>query len=104
MDLVRRGEVYWVNLDPTIGSEIRKTRPAVIVSPDDMNAVLPRVIIAPLTSGGQPLGCRPEVRFKRRKARILLDQLRTVDKKRLLGKMGKIDPARWHPVLLEMLA
>lgn len=104
MDLVRRGDVYWVNLDPAIGSEIRKTRPALIVSPDDMNAVLPRVIIAPLTSAGQPLGCRPEVRFKRRKARILLDQLRTIDKKRLLGKMGKIDPARWHPVLLEMLA
>jgi len=104
MDLVRRGDVFWVNLDPTIGTEIRKTRPALVVSPDDMNAILPRVIIAPLTSTGQPLGCRPEIRFKRRKARILLDQLRSVDKTRLLGKMGKVDTALWHPVLLEMFA
>jgi len=103
-DLVKRGEVYWINLDPTVGSEIRKTRPALIISPDDMNSILPRVIIAPLTSSGQSLGCRPEVRFKRRKARILLDQLRSVDKKRLLGRMGKIDPVHWHAVLIEMLA
>ncbi len=104
MELVSRGDVYWVNLDPTIGSEIRKTRPALIISPDDMNAILPRVIIAPLTSGGQALGCRPEVRFQRKKARILLDQLRSVDKKRLMTRMGKIDLSLWHPVLLEMLA
>ena len=58
---VLRGEVYWVNLDPTIGAEIKKTRPCLVVSPDDMNAVLPRVIVAPLTSKGQALGCRPEV-------------------------------------------
>ncbi|WP_296753143.1 type II toxin-antitoxin system PemK/MazF family toxin [Thiobacillus sp.] len=104
MGVVKRGEVYWVNLDPTIGSEIQKTRPALIVSPDDMNAALPRVIIAPLTSGGQALGCRPEVEFKGKSARILLDQLRSVDKKRLGSRMGKIDLALWHPVLLEMLA
>jgi mRNA interferase MazF len=104
MGVVKRGEVYWVNLDPTVGSEIRKTRPALIVSPDDMNTALPRVIIAPLTSVGQPLGCRPEVKFKGKSARILLDQLRSVDKQRLGGKMGKIDLALWHPVLLEMLA
>ena len=102
--MVRRGEVYWVNLDPTVGSEIKKTRPALIVSPDDMNAALPRVIIAPLTSQGQPLGCRPEVNFADKPARILLDQLRSVDKQRLLEKMGEIELAAWHPVLLEMLA
>jgi len=61
---VRRGEVYWVNLDPTIGTEIRKTRPALVVSPDDMNAALPRVIVAPITSKGQTLGCRPELTFR----------------------------------------
>jgi mRNA interferase MazF len=72
---ILRGEVYWVNLDPTVGSEIQKTRPAVIVSPDDMNAALPRVIIAPLTSAGQPMGCRPELVFQKKPARILLDQL-----------------------------
>jgi len=104
MGVVKRGEVYWVNLDRTVGSEIRKTRPALIVSPDDMNAALPRVIVAPLTSGEQTLGCRPEVEFKGKSARILLDQLRSVDKRRLGSRIGKIDLALWHPVLLEMLA
>ncbi len=102
--MVKRGEVYWVNLDPTIGTEIRKTRPALIISPDDINAVLPRVIVAPLTSKGQPLGCRPEVEFKGKPSRILLDQICTVDKQRLGAKMGDIALERWHPILLEMLA
>lgn len=102
--MVRRGEVYWVNLDPTVGTEIKKTRPALVVSPDDMNNLLPRVIVAPITSKGQPLGCRPEVSFNKRPARILLDQIRCVDKERLVGKFGEIDLALWHPVLLEMLA
>jgi mRNA interferase MazF len=100
----RRGDVYWVNLDPTIGTEVNKTRPGLIVSPDDMNAMLPRVIIAPLTSKGQPLGCRPLVPFEGKQARILLDQLRSVDKRRLTKKLGVIEPALWHAVLLEMLA
>ena len=101
---VKRGEVYWVNLDPTIGTEIRKTRPALIISPDDMNAALPRVIIAPLTSHGQPLGCRPELMFDGKQARILLDQIRTIDKQRLAGKLGEIELKVWHSKLLEMLA
>lgn len=87
-----------------MGREIQKTRPALVVSPDDLNAALPRVIIAPLTSAGQPLGCRPEVVFLNKGARILLDQLRCVDKVRLGKKMGQIDEAAWHDVLLEMLA
>ena len=102
--MVKRGEVYWVNLDPTVGSEIKKTRPALVVSPDDMNLKLPRVIEAPLTSAGQALGWRPEVRFKGKRARIRLDQLRCVDKVRLVGKLGRIDAAIWHPVLMQMLA
>lgn len=102
--VISRGEVYWVNLDPTMGSEIQKTRPALVVSPDDLNAALPRVIIAPLTSAGQPMGCRPEVVFQNKGARILLDQLRCVDKVRLGKKMGQIDEAAWHDILLEMLA
>lgn len=101
---VRRGEVYWVNLDPTIGTEIKKARPALVVSPDDMNAALPRVIVAPLTSKGQPLGCRPELSFNDKPARVLLDQLRCVDKARLAGKLGEIPANLWHPVLLQMLA
>jgi len=102
--VVARGEVYWVNLEPTIGTEIKKTRPALIVSPDDLNTALPRVIIAPITSKGQPLGCRPEVVFMGKNARILLDQIRSVDKRRLMGKMGEIELSVWHPVLLEMLS
>lgn len=99
----RRGEVYWVNLDPRVGTEIKKTRPALVVSPDDMNAALPRVIVAPITSKGQALGCRPALVFNGKSARILLDQLRGVDKARLLGKLGEIDPAVWHGVMMKML-
>lgn len=102
--VIRRSEVYWVNLDPTVGTEIRKVRPALVVSPDDMNAALPRVIVAPITSKGQPLGCRPEVTLEGRAARILLDQLRSVDKSRLVSRLGAINPELWHDVLLEMFA
>jgi mRNA interferase MazF len=101
---IQRGEVYWVNLDPTVGTEIQKTRPALVVSPDDMNAALPRVLIAPITSKGQAMGCRPEVTFQGKSARILLDQLRSVDKSRLSGRMGQISLSAWHGKLLEMLA
>ncbi len=103
MAMVKCGEVYWVNLDPTFGTEIKKTRPALIVSPDDLNDALPRVIIAPLTSKGQSLGCRPEIVFNNRPSRLLLDQIRSVDKRRLLEKMGEIDKKFWHSILLEML-
>lgn len=102
-DRVMRGDVYWVNLDPTIGSEFQKTRPALVISPNDMNAALPRVIVAPITSKGQALGCRPEVNFNGKSGRILLDQIRCVDKVRLLGKLGEIDEALWRGVLLQML-
>ena len=102
--MVKRCEVYWVNLDPTRGSEIRKTRPGLVISPDDMNRALPRVIVAPLTSAGQPLGCRPEIRFKGKRARILLDQVRAVDRARLGKCMGEIPLHKWHGVLMEMLA
>jgi mRNA interferase MazF len=102
--VIHRGDVFWVNLDPTVGTEIKKTRPALVISPDDLNHALPRVIIAPLTSKGQALGCRPEVVFNGRNARILLDQIRTVDKARLVGKLGSIKEPEWHPILMEMLA
>jgi len=103
MAMVKRSEVYWVNLDPTFGTEIKKTRPALVISPDDLNIALPRVIIAPLTSKGQPLGCRLEVIFNKRSSSILLDQIRSVDKRHLLDKLGEIDEDLWHPILLEML-
>jgi len=65
---------------------------------------LPRVIVAPITSKGQPLGCRPELTFQDKPARILLDQIRCIDKKRLAGRMGEIDVELWHDVLMQMLA
>ncbi|BBP44582.1 type II toxin-antitoxin system PemK/MazF family toxin [Thiosulfativibrio zosterae] len=102
--MVKRGDVYWVCLDPTVGSEIQKTRPCLVISPDDMNQVLPRVIIAPITSKGQSLGCRPEWTFQGKSARILLDQVRTVDKQRLTKKMGSIPLEVWHKTLLQMFA
>ena len=103
MGVVKRGDVYWVKLDPTKGSEIKKTRPCLIISTNDMNQALPRVLIAPITSKGQPLGCRPITSFNGKSARILLDQIRSVDKLRLGKKMGVIPLSIWHPILLEML-
>lgn len=99
-----QGGVWWVDLDPVVGTEIRKRRPALIVSPDDMNRSLPRVIVAPLTTHGRALGCRPEIRFKGRQARILLDQIRCIDKSRLVSVMGRIDQEIWKPILLEMFS
>ena len=99
-DQIRCGYVYWIYLAPVICSEIQKTRPALVFSPSDMNAVLPRVIVAPITSKGQALGCRLGVEFNDKFARILLDQIRCIDKVRLLGKLGEIDKALWHGVLL----
>ena len=100
---MKRGDVYWVILDPTVGTEIQKTRPCLIISPDDLNAALPRVLIAPITSKDQALGCRPELIFKQKPARILLDQIRSVDKQRLKKKLGHIDAKIWHETLIEML-
>ena len=102
--MVKRGEVYWVELDPTRGSEIRKTRPCLIISPDDMNAALPRILVAPITSKGQPLGCRPVTQFNGKRARILLDQMRSIDKIRLGKRMGAIPVTIWHTILLDTLA
>jgi len=102
MGLVAKGDVWWVNLDPTIGTEIKKTQPALVVSPDDMNELLPRVIVAPMTRKGQALGCRPELVFQGKSARILLDQIRCVDKSRLIRRIGSIEAELWHDTLLEM--
>ncbi len=100
--MVKQGEVYWVVLDPTLGSEIKKTRPCLIISPDDMNEILPRVLIAPITSKGQSLGCRPSIKFSNKNAKILLDQIRSIDKIRLQTKMGTIVKSIWYDTLLEM--
>lgn len=91
MDVVNRFEVHLVTLDPTRGSEIRKTRPCLIVSPDEMNRHIRTVLIAPMTTGGKAYPTRVPVRFRGREALIVLDQLRTVDKERLVKALGAVD-------------
>jgi len=84
-------DVYLINLDPTIGHEIKKTRPCLIISPDEMNENLRTVIIAPMTTKTHDYPTRVSVDFQEKKGWIVLDQLRTVDKKRLTRKLGTID-------------
>ena len=88
--VVKRFEVYLVSLDPTVGSEIQKTRPCLIVSPDEMNRHIATVIIAPMTTKGRPYPTRVPCRFQGRECQIVLDQLRTVDKARLVKRLGRI--------------
>lgn len=90
--MVVRGEIWLASLDPTIGSEIRKTRPCVVVSPGEMHGYLRTVIVAPMTTGSQPAPFRIAVTFAGKKGLILLDQIRTLDKHRLLKKVGNITP------------
>lgn len=85
-----RGEVFLVELDPTRGSEIRKTRPCVIVSPDELNHHLRTVIVAPMTTGGHAYPFRPNCRFGGKEGRVALDQLRTVDRDRLRKRLGAL--------------
>ena len=91
MEVVARFEVYLVRLDPTEGHEIRKTRPCIIVSPDEMNRHITTVIVAPMTTRGRAYPTRVPVRFQRRTGQIVLDQLRTVDKNRLARRLGRVD-------------
>jgi mRNA interferase MazF len=88
---INRFEVYLVNLDPTIGSEIKKTRPCLVVSPDEINHHVRTAIVAPLTTKGQAYPTRVPCRFKGKNGQIVLDQIRTVDRARLIKKLGRID-------------
>lgn len=96
---MKRGEVWWVALDPTAGSEIQKTRPCVIVSPQVMIDSLRTVIVVPLTSRSRAASFRPAVTFQDTKGLILLDQIRTVDKSRLRDRMGRLDDTRLSEML-----
>lgn len=88
--VMTRGDVHLVRLDPTLGTEIQKTRPCVIVSPDELNAHLRTVIVAPMTTGGQAYPWRIPCRFQRRSGYVVLDQLRTVDRERLVKRLGAL--------------
>ena len=96
---VRRGDVWLVALDPTIGSEIQKTRPCLVVSPDELNAHLRTVIVAPMTTGNRPAPFRVPVSFKGKTGLVLPDQMRTLDRARLVKRLGAIDPETRAAVL-----
>ena len=105
--IVRLGDVFLVELNPTRGSEIRKTRPCVIVSPDELNSHLRTFIVAPLTSGKHTYPFRVSCRFQNRSGHVVLYQIRTVDRERLVRRLGRLSaPAieRSLSILQEMFA
>ena len=100
---IRRGEIYMVDLDPTLGGEIKKTRPCVIITPDELNAHLRAFIIAPLTTGSHSYPFRVPCSFAGRNGHIVLDQIRTVDRERLVRRLGKLPPSTLNQVLAVLL-
>jgi len=105
--VVSRFEVYLVRLDPTQGHEIRKTHPALIISPDEMNRHIETVIVAPMTTKGRPYPTRVPVKFQGKSGQVVLDQLRTVDKSRLVKRLGRLNQTtttRVLALLAEMFA
>ncbi len=94
-----RGDVYLIELDPTRGSETRKTRPCLVVSPDELNLHLRTVLVAPMTTGGQAYPWRVRCRFRDRSGFVAVDQLRTVDSERLVKRLGRISRGTLAAVL-----
>ncbi len=101
--VAKRFEVYLVNLDPTVGREIQKTRPCLIISPDEMNDHIETVIIAPMTTQGRSYPTRVDCQFQGKSGQIVLDQIRTVDKVRLVKKLGKISSQTQNDVLTVLI-
>ena len=97
--VVERFDVYLINLDPTVGSEIKKTRPCLVISPDEMNRWIRTVIVAPMTTKGQPYPTRVLCEFQGKEGQVVLDQIRTVDKSRLVRKLGQISKLAQKEVL-----
>ncbi|MGH8587758.1 MAG: type II toxin-antitoxin system PemK/MazF family toxin [Gammaproteobacteria bacterium] len=105
--VIKRFDVFLVALDPTVGHEIQKTRPCLVVSPDEINRIIGTVIVAPMTKGRQSYPTRVPVKFKERAGSVALDQIRAVDKSRLINKVGVIkEPTRSKvlAILQEMFA
>lgn len=98
-EAVRRGDVFLVSLNPARGDKIRKTRPCVVVSPDELNAYLQTIIIVPLTTGGHPYPFRVPCRFEGQTGYVVIDQIRTVDRERLVRRLGKLSPSTVGRVL-----
>ena len=97
--VIRRFDVFLVNLDPTLGSEIQKTRPCLVVSPDEMNRFIRTIIIAPMTTKGRPYPTRVECTFEGKEGQVVLDQIRTVDKARLVRRLGRLEEQTQTAVL-----
>ncbi len=97
--LIARGDVHLVRLDPTLGGEIRKTRPCLVISPDELNQHLRTIIVAPMTTGGQAYPWRIACRFQNRSGFVALDQLRTVDHERLVKRVGRLSVGTTSEVL-----
>ena len=105
--LPQRGDVYLIALDPTLGKEIKKTRPCVVVSPDELNTHLTTFVVAPLTTGGFKYPFRVSCRFQKKDGHIVLDQIRAVDRRRLVKRLGRISTPSLEKalsVLREMFA
>jgi mRNA interferase MazF len=101
--VIRRFQVYLVNLDPSIGSEIKKTRPCLIISPDEMNNHIATVIVAPMTSKRRDYPTRVNCQFEGQDGQIVLDQIRAVDKTRLVKNLGMISADAQTEVLAVLL-
>lgn len=95
----RRGDVLLVQLDPVVGHEIRKTRPCLVVSPDDLNAHLRTYLVAPMTTGAHPWPTRVPCRFQGKTGHVVLDQLRSIDRDRIVQRLGRVSPAVQSSVL-----
>jgi mRNA interferase MazF len=102
--VAKRSEIYWVALDPAVGSEIQKTRPCIVVSPDELNSRLSRVIVAPLTNTVRQLRFRVTTTVAGRPSSVVLDQLRTVDTVRLGKRIGKVDARTMGDILTTLQA
>lgn len=104
---LRRFDIALIDLDPTVGSEIRKTRPCLVISPDEMNRHLNTLIIAPMTTATRPYPTRVPIRFQRKDGQVALDQIRTIDRSRIIRRLGAAERTATEAVaanLLEMFA
>ncbi|EMY70713.1 type II toxin-antitoxin system PemK/MazF family toxin [Leptospira vanthielii] len=104
--VINQYEIYLINLDPTIGFEIKKSRPCIVISPNEMNQFIGTVMVAPMTTRSRSYPTRVDLTFQGKKGAIVLDQIRTVDKTRLIQKLGSSDPKtiqKIKKVIKEML-
>lgn len=104
--VMKQYDIYLISLDPTVGHELKKSRPCIVISPDEMNQHISTVIIAPMTTKSHPFPTRVPIEFKGKEGWIVLDQIRTVDKQRLVTKLGQLRPSlkkKVKAVIQEML-